>query len=228
ACIVQLEELGHISGINFIVLGDIPTEFSLMWTVSPIKKGWKATAKLTENAAIAIAFLLVIELTEYTIIEEARVGTGIDYWLGYPESHELYDEDNFLNARLEVSGIRKMSSAKELHRIAMESLQKADEALLKRDIDLYKESINKALESEAGAAMLLKDKVSAEPTRSVLFRSSASIAISCGKYEYAEWLIIQALRGNPPSEIKNELISLSDGIFFKSEAASIGKRVFDI
>lgn len=106
ACIVQLEELDHESGVSLKVLGDEEVSFNLVWTSKPITNGWKATAKLTENAATAIAFFLISELTEYTIIEESLIGTGIDYWLGYDESHALYDEDNFMRARLEVSGIR--------------------------------------------------------------------------------------------------------------------------
>jgi hypothetical protein len=106
ACVVQLEELSHQSSVSLKVLGDNLTTFNLLWSSSPVTKGWKATAKLTENAATAIAFFLIVELTEYSVIEESRIGTGIDYWLGYDESHELYDEDNFLNARLEISGIR--------------------------------------------------------------------------------------------------------------------------
>ena len=32
-------------------------------------------------------------------------GTGFDFWLGYKENPENYDPDNFLNARVEISGI---------------------------------------------------------------------------------------------------------------------------
>jgi hypothetical protein len=111
ACIVQLEELSHKPGVQLAVSGDNSVIFNLVWSSKPVVNGWKATAKLTENAATAIAFFLVIELTEYSVIEESRIGTGIDYWLGYNEAHELYDEDNFLNARLEISGIRNNAAS---------------------------------------------------------------------------------------------------------------------
>ncbi|WP_133271089.1 hypothetical protein [Hymenobacter radiodurans] len=107
ACVVLLEELNHLSGALLTVLGDNSTTFELLWTSKPLTAGWKAGAKLTENAATAIAFFLIVELTDYSIIEEAVIGTGVDYWLGYNKGHILYDEDNFMNARLEVSGIRK-------------------------------------------------------------------------------------------------------------------------
>jgi len=46
-----------------------------------------------------------LELTEYEVIQQAIIGTGFDYWLGFKESNKNYNEDNFLNARLELSGI---------------------------------------------------------------------------------------------------------------------------
>ena len=106
ACIVLLEELTHSPGVFMYVDGDVRATYSLVWSTKPITSGWKAKAKLVENAATAIAFFLVSEETDYTIIEEASIGTGVDYWLGYKEDHALYDEDNFMNARLEISGIR--------------------------------------------------------------------------------------------------------------------------
>ena len=59
----------------------------------------------TEQAAYGIAFLIIQELTDYTVIERSRRGTGFDYWLGKKgDNNEL----PFQNAvRLEVSGIRK-------------------------------------------------------------------------------------------------------------------------
>ena len=125
-----------------------------------------------------------------------------------------------------------MSNAKQLHREAMDSLRKADESLVQRDMELYKQYLHNALELEANAAALLKDKLSAEPTRSILYRSAASIAVSCGEYRRAEKLVIQALRGHPPVEIKNELLELFDkeiiGYINDSAVMALSKRIFDI
>jgi hypothetical protein len=49
----------------------------------------------------ALPSLLVIDRTEYTVIERSRKGTGFDYWLG-TEADTLFQN----KARLEVSGIR--------------------------------------------------------------------------------------------------------------------------
>lgn len=44
-------------------------------------------------------------MTEYQVAQQAVIGTSFDYWLGFKNDHEQYDPDNFLNARLEISGI---------------------------------------------------------------------------------------------------------------------------
>lgn len=110
ACIVLLEELTHSPGVYLYVDGDLSAAYNLIWSKKPVTNGWKQKQKLIENAATAIAFLLVAEQTDYTVIEEASIGTGVDYWLGYKEGHSLYDEDNFMNARLEISGIEAGTS----------------------------------------------------------------------------------------------------------------------
>jgi hypothetical protein len=65
-----------------------------------------------------------------------------------------------------------------------------------------------AFEQETQAAVLIASTLDAEPTRSVLHRSAASLAIECGELQVAERLIATALSGNPPLEIAEELKDL--------------------
>ena len=58
----------------------------------------------TELGAYAVAFLLVLDLTDYTVIKRSRRGTGFDYWLGTGDDSETFPFQN--KERLEVSGIR--------------------------------------------------------------------------------------------------------------------------
>jgi hypothetical protein len=60
----------------------------------------------------------------------------------------------------------------------------------------------------AEAAALIANNFDAEPTRSVLHRSAASLAIECGEFQAADRLISTALSGNPPLEIAEELKDL--------------------
>lgn len=47
-----------------------------------------------------------------------------------------------------------------------------------------------------------------EPSRSVIHRSAATLAVDCGEYREAEKLIGAALAGNPPDSIAAELREL--------------------
>lgn len=55
-----------------------------------------------EWAACAVAFLIVVEETPYTVVSRSRKGTGFDYWLGDKKAKAPLFQDK---ARLEVSGI---------------------------------------------------------------------------------------------------------------------------
>ncbi|BAU14873.1 hypothetical protein LEP3755_54280 [Leptolyngbya sp. NIES-3755] len=52
-----------------------------------------------------VAFLLILQLTDLTVIERSRKGTGFDYWLGSQDSATTLPFERM--ARLEVSGIRR-------------------------------------------------------------------------------------------------------------------------
>lgn len=62
-----------------------------------------------------------------------------------------------------------------------------------------------AFQYEKQAAMTLAYDFSIEPSRSVLFRSAAYLAIKAKKYSEAERMAAFGLIGNPPSEIAQEL-----------------------
>ncbi len=98
-----------------------------------------------------------------------------------------------------------MKDLGELHRLAM---QAADEAFLLRrqgDGEAAREAFRRALDCEAEAACLLAPDTEREPTRSVLHRSAATLALHCEDWQTAEDLAATALRGDPPEEIAEEL-----------------------
>lgn len=65
-----------------------------------------------------------------------------------------------------------------------------------------------AFEMESRAARLFDDISGTEPTRSVLYRSAATIALECNGIEDAEQLIQSGLSGNPPERLISELRDL--------------------
>ena len=108
-----------------------------------------------------------------------------------------------------------MSRAREIHRLAMDKLHSAEQALERGESGVYISLLTQALEYETEAAFLLRDKINAEPTRSVLFRSAATLAVRCENYKQAERLIFTALAGDPPAGIRSELLNVlsqTDGL----------------
>ena len=107
ACAVCLTDQGHTQGVELKVNGEFTAVFKLYWqeVTDQMLRCWNDSEYTTEQAAYGIAILAIQELTDYTVIERSRRGTGFDYWLGEKSQK---NELPFQNAvRLEVSGIRK-------------------------------------------------------------------------------------------------------------------------
>lgn len=118
-----------------------------------------------------------------------------------------------------------MKEVNELHEQAMEFFDQAFLARREDNKTLSTELFRKALKLETEAAEILKDDLSAEPSRSVLYQSAASIAVQCQELDLAEKLIIRALSGNPPLEIVNELNDLLKKVKSSNKPKSVrGKR----
>ena len=124
-CIVALEKNNHLSGCQLHVTGDNKMNFNLNWSRKFSKGGYKESKKIVEHAAETLSFFLSSKFTNYNVIEEALIGTGIDYWLGYDELHKLYNPKNFIQARLEVSGINKETRTNTLERRVKEKKQQS-------------------------------------------------------------------------------------------------------
>ncbi|MCU0239088.1 MAG: hypothetical protein MUC29_06570 [Pyrinomonadaceae bacterium] len=101
----------HKNGVEMLLKGDSETNFQVVWEneiTEQTRNAWNDTQDLTEFGASGVAILLIIKLTEYTVIRRARKGEGIDYWLGEKDS-ELPFQDS---ARLEISGILEGNESK--------------------------------------------------------------------------------------------------------------------
>jgi uncharacterized protein (DUF305 family) len=101
-----------------------------------------------------------------------------------------------------------MTQIQALHQQAMDLAEAAEVAKLRGEISEVNQLLQRALEKEAQAAHLIAGNLDAEPTRSILHRSAASLAIECGELAQAKQLIANGLTGNPPKEIAEELKDL--------------------
>lgn len=103
---VCFEDQKHTHGVELQVKGTFQAKYQVFWqpVTDQMMRCWNDEEYTTEHAAYGVAFLIILDLTDYTVIEKSRKGTGFDYWLGKAEgSKELPFQDA---ARLEVSGIR--------------------------------------------------------------------------------------------------------------------------
>jgi tetratricopeptide (TPR) repeat protein len=106
-----------------------------------------------------------------------------------------------------------MNRAATLHRQAMECADKAFLARLHGDLVEAQELSKKAFELEKQAAeQLIANQPGAEPSRSILLRSAATLALDIADYQEARRLIEIALEGNPPNEVAVELRDLKEEI----------------
>lgn len=89
-----------------------------------------------------------------------------------------------------------------LHETAMAF---TEQALLSRNPLRARSLFRSAFEHERKAAELLEDAYDYEPTRSVLYRSAATLARDCQDYSEARRLVQKGLEGQPPDDIAEEL-----------------------
>ncbi|MBY0523706.1 MAG: hypothetical protein K2R98_09910 [Gemmataceae bacterium] len=107
-----------------------------------------------------------------------------------------------------------MNSVKDLHREAMRFVDEAESARHNGNTTVARERLRQAFDHERQAADLVAGDLCQEPTRSVLHRSAASLALECGALREAERLIATALSGEPPDEIAEELRDLLEQVYF--------------
>lgn len=108
-----------------------------------------------------------------------------------------------------------MSQVRELHEKAMRLARLALVAREHGDIDQAEELARQALDFEASAADLIVYSEASEPTRSILYRSAASLAIQCKEFGLAIKLVAKGLSGYPPKEIELELKGLYEQANFE-------------
>lgn len=102
-----------------------------------------------------------------------------------------------------------MSNLNEIHQQAMDLAEQAFTARRRNDTAAARSLAYRAYLLEKQAAELSET----EPTRSVLHRSAATLALDCGEYREAERLVATALAGSPPEPIANELREVLDALY---------------
>lgn len=110
-----------------------------------------------------------------------------------------------------------MTTVRELHTRAMELAQQAILARSHGEVRAAIELAGQACELEEQAARQIPTTSEAEPTRSILFRSAASLAYQAKDFGRAHRLIIQGLSGYPTAQTQQELSNLFDQVRFEHQ-----------
>lgn len=110
-----------------------------------------------------------------------------------------------------------MSNVRELHNRAMQLAQQAMVARYSGSSEDADRLVRQAYVLEAQAADLVPDEQRSEPTRSILYRSAASLAHQCGELATTQRLAAKGLAGFPSRDIEKELGNLLSQARFELE-----------
>lgn len=105
-------------------------------------------------------------------------------------------------------------SVRELHTQAMDLAEQAEIARHKGDHLRLQRLLKSAYAKEKAAAEMAIQEGAPEPSRCILLKSAAHLAIDCGELRSAEQLIASALSGEPPEEIAADLRLLFEEVGF--------------
>jgi len=108
-----------------------------------------------------------------------------------------------------------MKQCEERHHQAMQMVDRAMHARRTGDDASVQMALREAFLLEKEAAAFVVGQFDLEPTRSVLHRSAASLALQIGELREGERLLGAALAGFPPEEIAEELRDLMERIYLK-------------
>ncbi|MDE2819247.1 MAG: hypothetical protein OXN94_03005 [Chloroflexota bacterium] len=131
AAIICLTSQSHVSGVKCKVkdLEETRSELELRWSeqvTTQVENSWNDLEEATEKGAAGIAILVILELTEYTILRRAEKDTGIDYWLAYQRDVKDLGENVLKHAaRLEVSGILEQNPNNTIRRRVKRKLEQS-------------------------------------------------------------------------------------------------------
>jgi len=114
----------------------------------------------------------------------------------------------------------------DLRTLHTQAMDLAEKAMIERALgrlESAKACLTQALKKEEKAARMAVQNGAPEPTRSVLLKSAAHLAVDAGELRLAEQLVAMALAGDPPGEIADELRSLFAEIALCRKRSDMGR-----
>ena len=129
-CMVCFHHNGHKSGVRLRVKhGDEDEYRRVLWSGEVTEEVLRAIAEPTQatnHGACAIALLLLRELTEFTAVEQAVIGTAFDYHIALKGRLKGQSDDLPFNdtTRMEVSGLRNETPSNTVKRRLKEKIDR--------------------------------------------------------------------------------------------------------
>lgn len=138
ACMVCMDSQGHSSNVKMGVKTDnTNTCFYVHWEDIVTREHYMSyggnNQRTTELGATAIALILIREVTEFTAIQEASIGTTVDYFLTSKEIDDTYIFNNN-QAYCEVRGIREEKKGNTINQAVK---KKVDRLNVPEDLPTY-------------------------------------------------------------------------------------------
>ncbi len=106
-----------------------------------------------------------------------------------------------------------MTSVQEKHHQAMALTDEAFLARRQGNIEGASQFFQQAFQQEREAAEQADREGLPEPTRSVLYRSAATLALDCHLFRDAERLAARGLSGDPPEDVADELRAVLANVY---------------
>jgi len=95
AVVMCMNPHNHVPGVSCAVrdLDDKLVTVRIQWKMSyseQIRRAFGNTRNAAEKAGEAIAILTVTALTDYKVVERARIGNGFDFWISRNDDDHDY------------------------------------------------------------------------------------------------------------------------------------------
>ena len=121
-----MQEHNHLPGVPCDIkdFEESLAAAEILWTrefSEKIAKMFGVPSNAAELAGEGIAFLTILAITDYTILERSNKGTGVDFWLGYKDD---VAESNFQRAaRMEVKGRTRLENDSQIRDVVRKGLK---------------------------------------------------------------------------------------------------------
>ncbi len=136
ALLICLEYHNHKSGtetdlhnLNETLVMLEMVKLELVWTKhieDDDRRIWGGPSNAAERAGEGMAWLIIHEFTDYTVINRSLKKTGVDFWLGYKEDAEklVFQE----KARVEAKGRTELKSYSKINRVLEKAVEQTEQS----------------------------------------------------------------------------------------------------